>query len=176
MQQILRQPRAYKQGYHSLIRVREGSHGTDYQIRARVGDSGTGWPCVAKPPQATIDHLPEFDAAYIVPTSLDDLPRRPNGMPLPLHGFGPQGGPGTSEPGQLVCTHCSLELFIVVAFEKSPPAITVLDGMRDELYGRQAPSEASGFCFWRAGIGNGSSGAAVTSLSGRLSFQSRRQR
>ncbi len=48
--------------------------------------------------------------------------------------FGPQGGPGTDEPGQLVCMHCSLERLIGVAYEKSPRAITVLDWMYYELY------------------------------------------
>jgi uncharacterized protein (TIGR03435 family) len=69
-----------------------------------------------------------------VPTSLDDLPRATNGLPRPFHSVGPQGGPGTTEPGQLICTHCSLERLIGVAYEKSPPAIAVLNWMSYELY------------------------------------------
>jgi uncharacterized protein (TIGR03435 family) len=76
--------------------------------------------------------LPEFDAAYIQPASLEDAPRLPNGRFLP--GFGPQGGPGTSEPGQLTCSHCSLERLVQVAYEKNFGAITPLPWMRDELY------------------------------------------
>ena len=87
---------------------------------------------MAQPAPTTADPLPEFDAAFLRPTPPDEAPQRPNGMPIRI--FNLRGGPGTYDPGQLVCEHCSLEYLTWVAYEKTPLAVTVLDWMRNDLY------------------------------------------
>ena len=87
---------------------------------------------LAQPADTAVDRLPEFDAASVKPTPFDAVLRGPGGMPLRM--FNLRGGPGSEDPGQLSCEHCSLEYLTWVAYEKIPLAVTVLPWMRDDMY------------------------------------------
>jgi uncharacterized protein (TIGR03435 family) len=76
--------------------------------------------------------LPEFDAAYLAPTPEVEIPRI-NGVLIRGFSF-LQGGPGSVDPGQLQCRHCSLEFLVRTAYEKPQEAFTGLGWMPEALF------------------------------------------
>src|SRR5579863_9987777 len=66
---------------------------------------------------AAAQSLPQFEAASLKPTPIVELPRTPMQSRL-IAMPRMSGGPGTEDPGQFLCTNCSLDFLIGLAYEQ----------------------------------------------------------